>query len=38
MEFGEYSNIGEDNDYVFRELLGMAEPDVRALMEDGSLY
>ena len=38
MEFGEYSNIGEDNEYVFRELLGMAESDVQALMEDGSLY
>ena len=38
MEFGEYSNIGEDNEYVFRGLLGMGESDVQALMEDGLLY
>ncbi len=38
MEFGNYSNVGEDNDYVFREILGMPESQVEALKEDGSLY
>ena len=38
MEFGHYSNVGGDNDYVFREILGMPESQVEALKEDGSLY
>ena len=38
MEFGHYSNVGEDNDYVFREILGMPESRIEALKEDGSLY
>ena len=38
MEFGQYSNVGEDNDYVFREILGMPESQIQALKEDGSLY
>ncbi len=38
MDFGHYSNIGEDNDYVFREVLGMSETEVAALSENGALY
>ncbi len=38
MDFGHYSNIGEDNDYVFREVLGMSEAEVEALSENGALY
>ena len=38
MEFGHYSNIGEDNDYVFQEVLGMLEAEVRRLEENGALY
>ena len=38
MEFGDYSYVGEDNDYVFREVLGMPESQIEALIEDGSLY
>ena len=38
LEFGHYSNIGEDNDYVFRELLGMSQAEVQALTDNGSLY
>jgi crotonobetainyl-CoA:carnitine CoA-transferase CaiB-like acyl-CoA transferase len=38
MEFGHYSNVGEDNDYVFREILGMPDSRIEALKEDGSLY
>jgi benzylsuccinate CoA-transferase BbsF subunit len=38
MEFGHYSNVGEDNDYVFREILGMSESEVESLMESGALY
>ena len=38
MEFGRYSNVGEDNDYVFREILGMPESEIESLMESGALY
>ena len=38
MEFGEFSYVGEDNGYVFREILGMPESQIEALREDGSLY
>ena len=38
MEFGHYSNVGEDNDYVFREVLGMSESEIESLMESGALY
>jgi len=38
MEFGHYSNIGEDNDYVFKELLGMSQTEVDRLTENQSLY
>ena len=38
MEFGPYSNVGEDNDYVFQEILGMPHSRIEALREDGSLY
>ena len=38
MEFGHYSNVGEDNDYVFREILGMPESEIESLMESGALY
>ena len=38
MEFGHYSNVGEDNDYVFREILGMPESEIESLMGSGALY
>ena len=38
MDFGHYSNIGEDNDYVFKEILGMSQSDVDKLTENQSLY
>ena len=38
MEFGHYSNVGEDNDYVFREILGMSRSEIESLMESGALY
>ncbi len=38
MEFGNYSNIGEDNDYVFREVLGMSASEIETLSESGALY
>ena len=28
MQFGHYSNIGEDNPYVFGDLLGMSDGDI----------
>lgn len=38
MDFGHYSNIGEDNDYVFKEILGMSQSEVDGLTENQSLY
>ena len=38
MEFGHYSNIGEDNAYVFQELLGMSQAEVEALQEEQVVY
>ncbi|MCI0899971.1 MAG: hypothetical protein J4N70_03495, partial [Chloroflexi bacterium] len=38
MDFGHYSNIGEDNDYVFKEILGMSQAEVDRLTENQSLY
>ena len=38
MDFGHYSNIGEDNDYVFKELLGMSQSEVIRLTDNQSLY
>ena len=38
MEFGHYSNIGEDNDYVFKELLGMSQAELGRFTNNQSLY
>ena len=38
MDFGHYSNIGEDNDYVFKDLLGMSQPEIDRLTDNQSLY
>ena len=38
MEFGHYSNIGEDNRYVYRDLLGMSPAEIHRLTENGALY
>jgi len=38
MDFGHYSNIGEDNDYVFKALLGMSQADVDRLTDNQSLF
>ena len=38
MDYGPYSNIGEDNDYVFKEVLGMSQSEVERLTENQSLY
>ena len=38
MDFGHYSNIGEDNGYVFKELLGMSDAEVQRLTENESLF
>ncbi len=38
MEFGHYSNVGDDNDYVFREILGMSASEIESLTENGALY
>ena len=36
--FGKYSNIGEDNAYVFGELLGLTAPEIAELEEAGVIY
>ena len=38
MEFGHYSNIGEDNSYVFQELLGMSRGEVEVLQSEEVVY
>ena len=38
MEYGHYSNIGEDNPYVFGELLGMSSVEIQRLADDGVIY
>ena len=38
VEYGHYSNIGEDNSYVFEELLGMAPEDIARLAEKEVIY
>ena len=36
--FGKYSNIGEDNAYVFGELLGLTNTEISELEEAGVIY
>ena len=36
--FGKYSNIGEDNAYVFGQLLGMSAREIQRLEEAGVIY
>jgi crotonobetainyl-CoA:carnitine CoA-transferase CaiB-like acyl-CoA transferase len=38
IDFGKYSNIGEDNAYVFGELLGMPAAEIARLEEAGVIY
>ena len=38
MDFGSYSNIGEDNEYVFKEILGMSQAEVDRFTKNQSLY
>jgi benzylsuccinate CoA-transferase BbsF subunit len=37
-DYGHYSNVGEDNDYVFKEILGMSQSEIDRLTENQSLY
>ena len=37
-EFGHYSNVGEDNGYVFGEMLAMPPDRIQKLTDDGVLY
>jgi benzylsuccinate CoA-transferase BbsF subunit len=38
MEYGHYSNIGEDNPYVFGQLLGMSDAEIGRLAAEGVIY
>jgi crotonobetainyl-CoA:carnitine CoA-transferase CaiB-like acyl-CoA transferase len=38
IDFGKYSNIGEDNAYVFGELLGIPAAEITRLEEAGVIY
>ena len=38
LEFGRYSNVGEDNPYVFGEILAMPQGRIRELTDEGVLY
>ena len=38
LDFGHYSNVGGDNDYVFKEILGMSQKEMDRLTENQSLF
>ena len=38
MEYGHYSNVGEDNPYVFGELLGINQAEIERLTTQEVLY
>ena len=38
LDFGHYSNIGEDNDYVFKEILGMSDAEVDLFSTARSIF
>ena len=38
VEFGKYSNIGEDNSYVFGDLLGLSPTEIARLSEQEVIY
>ena len=38
VEFGKYSNIGEDNGYIFGQLLGMGPQEVARLVEEEVIF
>ena len=38
VEFGRYSNIGEDNPYVFGDLLGMPQSEIDRLISSEVIY
>ena len=38
MEFGHYSNIGEDNPYVYEQLLGMGPAELDQLTSKEVIY
>ena len=38
MEFGDYSNIGENNPYVFEQLLGISADEIKRLTSEGVMY
>jgi crotonobetainyl-CoA:carnitine CoA-transferase CaiB-like acyl-CoA transferase len=38
LEFGSYSNVGEDNPYVFGEILAMPQGRIQELTDEGALY
>ena len=38
LEFGDYSNVGEDNPYVFEQLLGISPDEIKRLASEGVMY
>lgn len=38
MEYGYYHNIGEDNEYVYAEVLGLASDEIQRMTENGAFY
>jgi hypothetical protein len=38
MEFGHYSNIGEDNPYVFGQLLDLPPVEIEKLVKEEVVY
>ena len=38
MEYGYYHNIGEDNEYVYGEVLGLTSDEIQRMTENGAFY
>ena len=38
MVYGDYHNIGEDNEYVYREVLGLTHEDIQRMTDNGAFY
>ena len=38
MVYGDYHNIGEDNEYVYREILGLTHEEIQRMTANGAFY
>ena len=38
MVYGDYHNIGEDNEYVYGEVLGLSQDEIHRMTDNGAFY